>query len=157
MAHLHPLLIRSPWNIFSSVQIKDDKRYLALAFTDLFQPSIICGWGVLTKKLYFWFDVPKERMVTLRAGPSCEGPSNMVKKPNICCFVGKLVLSWVMRVGGVAKKWWMMTRGGHNQSLTRVSISRRNDSYFSLSSWRIVFSFLFLSSIFKILRQKSSF
>ena len=29
----------------------------------------------------------KERMVTLRAVPSCEGPSNMVKKPNICCFV----------------------------------------------------------------------
>ena len=42
------------------------------------------------------------------------------------------------------------------QALTRVSILRRNYSYLSLSSWRIVFSFLFPFLIFKILRQKFS-
>ena len=42
-----------------------------------------------------------------------------------------------------------------DKSLDLEKISRRNDSYFSLSSWRIVFSFLF--SIFKILRKKFSF
>ena len=41
-----------------------------------------------------------------------------------------------------------------DKSLDLARISRRNDSYFSLSSWRIAFSFLFLFSIFKIFRQK---
>ena len=44
-----------------------------------------------------------------------------------------------------------------DKSLDLEKISRRNDSYFSISSWRIVFSFLFLFSIFKMLRQKFSF
>ena len=44
-----------------------------------------------------------------------------------------------------------------DNSLDLEKISRRNDSYFSLSSWRIIFSFLFLFSIFKILRPKFSF
>ena len=44
-----------------------------------------------------------------------------------------------------------------DKSLDLEKISRRNDSYFSLSSWRIVFSFLFLFSIFKIFRQQISF
>ena len=69
MAHLHPLLIRSPWNIFSSVQMKDDKRYLALAFTDLFQPSIICGWGVLTKKTVFLVWCTKRKNGNTQSGP----------------------------------------------------------------------------------------
>ena len=37
-----------------------------------------------------------------------------------------------------------------DKSLDLEKISRRNDSYFSLSSCRIVFSFLFLLSIFKM-------
>ena len=44
-----------------------------------------------------------------------------------------------------------------DKSLDLEKISRRNDSCFSLSSWRIVFSFLFLFSIFKIFRQQISF
>ena len=44
-----------------------------------------------------------------------------------------------------------------DKSLDLEKFSRRNDSYFSLSSWRIVFSFLFLFSIFKIFRQQISF
>ena len=44
-----------------------------------------------------------------------------------------------------------------DKSLDLEKISRRNDSYFSLSSRRIVFSFLFLFSIFKIFRLKISF
>ena len=44
-----------------------------------------------------------------------------------------------------------------DKSLALKKISRSNDSYFSLSSWRIVFSFPFLFSIFKILRPKFSF
>ena len=45
------------------------------------------------------------------------------------------------------------------QSLTRVSISRkfREEITFSLWSCRIVFSFFFLFSIFKIFRQQFSF
>ena len=45
---------------------------------------------------------------------------------------------------------------GIDKSLDLEKFSRRNDSYFSLSSWRIVFSFLFLFLIFKIFRQKIS-
>ena len=44
-----------------------------------------------------------------------------------------------------------------DKSLDLEKILRRNDSCFSLSSWRIVFSFLFLFSIFKIFRQQISF
>ena len=44
-----------------------------------------------------------------------------------------------------------------DKSLDLEKFSKRNYSYFSLSSWGIVFSFLFLFSIFKILRQKFSF
>ena len=45
---------------------------------------------------------------------------------------------------------------GIDKSLDLEKFSRRNYSYFSLSSWRIVFSFLFLFLIFKIFRQKIS-
>ena len=45
---------------------------------------------------------------------------------------------------------------GIDKSLDLEKFSRRNDSYFSLSSWRIVFSFLFLFLIFKIFRQQIS-
>ena len=48
-------------------------------------------------------------------------------------------------------------RASHWQESQSQEISKRNDSYSSLSSWRIVFSFLFLFSIFKILRHKFSF
>ena len=44
-----------------------------------------------------------------------------------------------------------------DKSLDLEKISRRNYSCFSLSSWRIVFSFLFLFSIFKIFRQQIFF
>ena len=52
---------------------------------------------------------------------------------------------------------WMLERAVIDKSLDLKKFSWRNYSYFSLSSWIIVFSFLFLFSIFKILRQKFSF
>ena len=71
-------------------------------------------------KKFFWggskpkntLYVPKERIVTLIAATGCEGPSTMVRNPTYA------VLSWNQfcrelhaRLGGVAKKWRMMTRG----------------------------------------------
>ena len=46
---------------------------------------------------------------------------------------------------------------GIDKSLDLEKFSKRNDSQFSLSSWRGEFSYLVLLSIFKILRKKSSF
>ena len=66
------------------------------------------------------------------------------KKVNFTCFNTILPLS--LSSPSVIEK-----------SLDLEKISRRNDSCFSLSSWRIVFSFLFLFSIFKIFRQQISF
>ena len=46
---------------------------------------------------------------------------------------------------------------GIDKSLDLEKFSKRNDSQFSLSSWRSEFSYLVLLSIFKILRKKFSF
>ena len=46
---------------------------------------------------------------------------------------------------------------GIDKSLDLEKFSKRNDSQFSLSSWRGEFSYLVLLSIFKILRKKFSF
>ena len=73
------------------VLVNDDKGYLTLAFNDNFQPSIIkpsfdkwC-WGRGgpndENTLYHWFYAPKEKIVTLRVVPGCEGPLTMVRNP----------------------------------------------------------------------------
>ena len=67
--------------------------------------------------------------------------------------IGTTCLSGLSWPGQRAAIW----KWGPRTSLDLEKISIRNYSYFSLSSWRIVFSFLFPFSIFKILRQNFSF
>ena len=79
-------------------------------------------------------------------------------------LVGPLVGAWRGRslaaAGGDGVRMIVMTimvrmMAVIDKSLDLEKISRRNCSYFSLSSCRIIFSFLF--SIFKIFRKKISF